>query len=158
LRSLGLDVGDRRIGIAISDPLGMLARPLSVLERSDDAADVAIILKLVKEQEVAMIIVGLPLSMDGSAGFQAEKVQQFAEKIKAAAAPPLEYRDERLTTVAAKNILEASGKKRERFVKKGAYDAAAAAVILQEYLNEIRPVAYPAEEQNVQGLAQKARP
>jgi putative Holliday junction resolvase len=144
LRILGLDVGDRRIGIAISDPLGMLARPLSVLERSDDTADIATILRLVKEQQVGMIVAGLPLSMNGTIGAQAEKVRQFADKLKSASAVPLEYRDERLTTVAAKSIMEANGKKRERYVKKGAYDAAAAAVILQSYLNEITPVAYPA--------------
>jgi putative holliday junction resolvase len=143
LRSLGLDVGDRRIGIAVSDPLGMLARPLSVLERVEDAADIQTLLALVKEQQAEMIIVGLPLSMNGSLGTQAQNVQNFAEKLKSTSPVPLEYRDERLTTVAAKNIVEAGKKKKERFVKKGAYDAAAAAVILQTYLDEARPVSYP---------------
>jgi putative holliday junction resolvase len=148
LRSLGLDVGDRRIGIAISDPLGMLARPLSVLERTEDSADIQTILKLVEEQQVAAIIVGLPFSKDGSIGAQAEKVQQLAEKLRSASSVPMEYRDERLTTVDAKNILESNGRKKERFVKKGAYDAAAAALILQSYLNEISPVSYPSLDQN----------
>jgi putative Holliday junction resolvase len=117
-----------------------------VLERSTDAADIESILRLVKEQQVTMIIVGMPFSLDGTLGSQAAKVRQWAEKLQTASSVPLEYRDERLTTVAAKNILEGNGRKRERFVKKGAYDAAAAAVILQAYLNEISPVTYPAEE------------
>jgi putative Holliday junction resolvase len=143
LRSLGLDVGDKRIGIALSDPLGMLARPLSVLERSEDSADIEIILKLVTQQQAGMIIVGIPLSMDGGIGTQAQKVQLFAEKLKFASAVPLQYRDERLSTVDAKRLLEAGRKKKSHFVKKGAYDAAAAAVILQSYLNETIPMAYP---------------
>jgi putative holliday junction resolvase len=146
LRSLGLDVGDRRIGVAVSDPLGILASPLRVLERSTESTDIAIILQIVKEQQVEMIIVGWPRSLDGHSGPQAEKVRQFFEQLKAVSIVPIEMRDERLTTVMAKNMLESSRKKKNRPLKKGAYDAAAAAVILQSYLNETRPISYPAPD------------
>jgi putative Holliday junction resolvase len=143
MRSLGLDVGDRRIGIAISDPMGMLARPLKVMERQEDQIDINNILQIVADLQAGIIIVGLPRSMDGSYGTQSVKVQEFGEKLKTAAPVGVEYRDERLTTVSAKNLLEARGKKKTRYVPKGEYDAAAAAVILQSYLNEIHPVTYP---------------
>ncbi len=143
MRSLGLDIGDKRIGVAVSDPTGMLARPLLVLEREEDSTAVAAILKLVEEYDVRVIIAGLPRSMDGSLGSQAEKVRQFVEKLPAVSGVPVEYRDERLTTEAAKDLLKARGRKKVRFVEKGAYDAAAAAVILQTYLNETSPLSYP---------------
>ena len=98
---------------------------------------------LAAEQQVAMIIVGLPRSIDGTLGTQAQKVQQFAEQLRAASAIPVEYRDERYTTLIAKDMLEAGGKKKKRFSKKGEYDAAAAAVILQSYLNETMPMQFP---------------
>jgi putative holliday junction resolvase len=147
LRSLGLDVGDRRIGIAVSDPLGMLARPFSVLERRADMADIAVILDLVKEKQVGIIIVGLPVSINGSLGTQVEKVRRFAEQLRSATAIPLEYRDESYSTLTAKDLLESRGKKKKGFVKKGEYDAAAAAVILQSYLNESCPVSFPSVEE-----------
>jgi putative Holliday junction resolvase len=146
LRSLGLDVGDKRIGLAVSDPLGMLARPLSLLVRSRDEADIEQILSLVKEHQIGMIIVGLPRLNSGEIGPQAQKVQQFAEQLQKASAVPLEYRDERYTTLAAKEMLGERGKKKARYEKKGDYDAAAAAVILQSYLNETRPMQYPNSE------------
>jgi putative Holliday junction resolvase len=146
LRSLGLDVGDKRIGLALSDPLGMLARPLSVLERTEDSVDVEKIAVLAGEQQVAMIIVGLPRSIDGTLGSQAQKVQKFAELLKTASAIPVAYRDERYTTMIAKDLIEAGGKKKKRYSKKGEDDALAAAVILQSYLNESMPLQYPVIE------------
>jgi putative holliday junction resolvase len=145
LRILALDVGDRRIGIAISDPLAILARPFSVLERGEDDTTIAVLKQLIDDQQAGLVIVGLPRSMDGSFGSQSDKVRQFAEKLKMATAIPLEFRDERLTTVSAKSMLEERGQKRTYFVKKGAYDAAAAAVILQSFLNESRPLSFPGE-------------
>ena len=146
MRSLGLDIGDKRIGVAVSDPLGMLARPLLVLENSGKESTVAEILKLVEQYQAEHIIVGLPLAMDGGMGLQAEKIKVLAEKLRLKTQVPLEYRDERGTTAEAKSILEDSGKKKKgSFVKKGSYDAIAAAVILQSYLNEVQPLIYPEE-------------
>jgi putative holliday junction resolvase len=147
MRSLGLDVGDRRIGVALSDPLGILASPLLVIEREKENADLAAIVKLVKKNGVEMIIVGLPQSMDGSLGAQAEKVKAFAEKLKEQSPVPVEFRDERLTTVVAKRMLEEAGIKKSARNKRIEYDAAAAAIILQSYLNETRPLEYPPEEE-----------
>ena len=147
MRSLGLDVGDRRTGVAVSDPLGILASPLLVFEHKDDAADVEYILQLVKQYQVEIVIVGLPQSMNGSIGAQAEKVKAFTEKLKQKSSVPVEFRDERLTTVAAKRMMEESGGKKTGKRKKGEYDAAAAAVILQSYLNEARPLEYPPDNE-----------
>jgi putative Holliday junction resolvase len=145
LRSLGLDIGDRRIGVAVSDPLGVLARPLLVLERDEDEAAIRRIGELVSQYRAEVVVAGLPRSLDGSIREQAEKVKAFAEKLKLALNISLEYRDERLTTVAAKDLLESGGKKKKGRVEKGAYDAAAAAIILQDYLNERHPLEYPPE-------------
>jgi putative holliday junction resolvase len=147
MRSLGLDVGDRRIGVAQSDPLGILASPLLVIEREKENADLAAIVKLVKKNGAELIIVGLPQSMDGSLGTQAEKVKAFAEKLKEQSPVPVEFRDERLTTVVAKRMMEEAGIKKSARNKRIEYDAAAAAIILQSYLNETRPLEYPPEEE-----------
>jgi len=141
-----LDIGDKRIGVAVSDPLGMLARPLLVLENSGEESTIKELLKLVEQYQAERIIVGLPLAMDGGMGLQAEKIKALAEKLKLKTQVPLEYRDERGTTEEAKSILEDTGKKKkDMFVKKGSYDAIAAAVILQSYLNETQPLIYPEE-------------
>jgi putative Holliday junction resolvase len=134
MRILGLDIGDRRIGVAMSDPIGILASPLCIIERTSDEQAVDVILKIVTERVVERIIVGLPRSMDGHIGPQAEKVQVFTEMLRQRTAVPIEYRDERLTTVTAMRLKrEASTRRLDR---KTRYDAMAAAIILQEYLDE----------------------
>jgi putative holliday junction resolvase len=146
MRSLGLDVGDRRTGVALSDPLGILASPLLVFELKNDAGDIAFILKLVEQYNVEKIIVGLPQSMDGTMGSQADKVRTFGEKLKIQSPVPVEYRDERLTTVSARRLLMESGNRKYSKSKKVECDSAAAAVILQSYLNETHPLEYPPDE------------
>ena len=146
MRSLGLDIGNKRIGIALSDPLGLLATPLQILERHGDARDIAAILQIVEQNHVEHIIVGMPQSMDGTLGDQAEKTVAFTDKLMGQSQVPVEFRDERLTTVTAKRMLEEAGTRRPAKGKKIEYDAAAAAVILQSYLNETRPVEFPPEE------------
>jgi len=146
VRILGLDVGDRRTGVALSDPLGMLASPLLVFQLKGETEDIAFILNLVEQYKVEKIIVGLPQSMNGTIGTQAEKVKGFGDKLRESCPVPVEYRDERLTTVEAKRMLIESGNKKYGKNKKIEYDAAAAAVILQSYLNEARPLKYPSED------------
>ena len=148
MRSIGLDIGDKRIGVAISDPLGILASPLLVLEHKDDKADIAAILKIVNQYQVEHIIVGLPQSMDGSMGAQAEKVKLFAEKLKHQSPLPVEFRDERLTTVSAKQMIQEAATKKSARNRKREYDTAAAAIILQSFLNESRPLEYPPEAES----------
>jgi putative Holliday junction resolvase len=131
---LGLDVGDRRIGLALSDPGGILASPLTIIEHTTELQDIEAILKIAKEREVERIIVGLPRLMNGDIGPQAQKVQTFVEAIRSHTQIPIEYRDERLTTVTAQRLKqETSSKKKNRNLR---YDAMAAAVILQDYLEE----------------------
>jgi len=134
MRSLGLDIGDKRIGVALSDPEGILATPLTLINRRDDTADVQAIINIVNQQRVERIIVGLPRSMDGSIGRQAEKVEAFAQKLCSHTEVPVEFRDERLTTVSAKRLMQSVGKKKTG--KKARDDAIAAALILQGYLDE----------------------
>ena len=134
MRSLGLDIGDRRIGIALSDPGGKLASPFTIINCEDDTADVEAITDIISQQRVKQVIVGLPRSMDGSLGRQAEKVKAFTRKLCSHTEVPVEFRDERLTTVSAKRLMrEANTGKTKR---KARYDAMAAALILQGYLDE----------------------
>ena len=133
-RILALDTGDKRIGVALSDPTQTLASPFTIIERVTDEQAIRDILKIVTENKVDCIIVGLPHSMDGSIGYQAEKVQLFAGQLEKQIDIPVEYRDERFTTVTAMRLKqESSPRKLKRNTR---YDAMAAAIILQEYLDE----------------------
>jgi putative holliday junction resolvase len=131
-RAMGLDVGDSRIGVALSDPLGVLATPLTIITRGDIEDDVAAILKIARQHSVESIVVGLPLNMDGSRGAQAEKVHNFADELARRIELPVRFQDERLSTVEAMRLFKEAGKP-----SRGArYDAAAAALILQAHLDE----------------------
>jgi putative holliday junction resolvase len=143
LRTIGLDIGEKRIGVAVSDPLGILASPLTVLERKSDLQAVEDILKLAEKHQAGLIISGMPRSMDGSLGVQAEKVKSFIDILKNHSSVPVDFRDERLTTSEASRMMRESGNKKYGRGRKVVDDAAAAAVILQSYLNEFRPLEYP---------------
>jgi len=132
-RVLGLDVGEKRIGVALSDATGMLASPLTIIEQPDPGQAIREILKITREREVSRIIVGFPFSLDGSVGTQAQKVQAFIDILKVETEIPVEARDERYTTVTAIEYKKAAGKKIDRNTR---YDAMAAAIILQAYLDE----------------------
>jgi len=134
MRSLGLDIGDKRIGVALSDAEGILASPFIIINRTDDTADVEAIINIVSQQGVGQIVVGLPRSMDGSIGRQAEKVESLALKLSSRTEVPIEFRDERLTTVSAKRLMQSVGRKKTR--QQARDDAIAAALILQAYLDE----------------------
>jgi putative Holliday junction resolvase len=136
MRCLGLDIGDRWVGVALSDPGGILATPFTVIERTDDSRDIKKIADIINKEQVGQVIVGLPLSMDGTLSGQAEKTSYFAQKLAEYIKVPLEYRDERLTTVMAQRLKRASGGKKGR--GKTRYDSQAAALILQSYLDEGR--------------------
>jgi len=139
-RHLGLDVGDRRIGVALSDETATLASGLTTLRRSSLGEDVAAVAELARRHEVTAVVVGLPLNMDGSRGPQAAKVLAFAAALERRLGVPVVTRDERLTTVEAEERLREAGvrgwKDRKRRI-----DEAAAAVILQEHLDS--PAASP---------------
>ena len=133
-RSLGLDIGDKRIGVALSDPQGILASPLTIIDRRDERLDLEAITNIVNQHQVQQIIVGLPRSMNGSIGKQAEKVQAFTQRLCQHTEVPVEFRDERLSTVSAKRLMQSVSKKKIR--NKVRDDAIAAALILQGYLDE----------------------
>jgi len=133
MRIIALDVGKRRIGIAVSDPLGVTARPYSTIERDRHAPEKITV--LVRELQVGKILVGLPLHLDGSEGTQAQDVRRFAAKLaEAATLVPIEFRDERLTTVEAQQRL--SDRHRNLRKNKKKIDAVAACILLEEYLLE----------------------
>ena len=136
MRMLGLDVGDKRIGVALSDPGGMIASALTVLNRSENASELEAITELVGEWEVEGIVVGLPFSMDGSEGGQAGKVREFCQMLSECVTVPVLTWDERLSTVAAERIMLDAGMKREK--RKDKRDAIAAAITLQGYLDRCR--------------------
>lgn len=134
MRSLGLDVGDKRIGVAMSDPSGTVAGPLTIIERKNDIADVEAIVDIVRRNEIGRIIVGLPLAADGGFGIQAEKVKCLAKKLREQVDVPLEFRDESFSTDSARKLmLQTKSKKVRRNTKD---DAIAAAFILQHFLDE----------------------
>ena len=132
MRVLGLDIGDKRIGVALSDPQGILASPLTIIERSDEQSGIKAIVDIVTQKQVGRIIVGLPLSMDGSIGEQAKKVEAFIQELSDHTEVPIEFRDERLSTLSAKRLMRDVRKS-----QKMKDDAVAAALILQSYLDEV---------------------
>jgi len=132
MRSLGLDVGDKRIGVALSDPDGILASPLTIINCQNEQTDIAAIVDIIQQNQVGKIIVGLPLSMNGSMSKQAEKVQAFTEELRGCTDIPVEYRDERLSTVSAKRLMQTV----KRVNRETRHDAVAAALVLQGYLDE----------------------
>ena len=133
MRVMGLDVGEKRIGVALSDPLGLMASPLTVVERRDDEAAIAQLVGLLEQNEVEQVVVGLPRSLDGSLGPQAKRVQQFIDALSRHTRLPLATWDERLSTVAAERMLRETGASQSK--RKKVRDTAAAALILQAYLD-----------------------
>jgi putative Holliday junction resolvase len=132
--ALGLDVGKKRIGVAGCDGIGLLASPLTTIDRQSFPQDVAKLSKIITERQITVLVIGLPYSMDGTIGVQAEYVQQFAAKLADALQLPIEYVDERLTSVEAEEQLKAQ--KRFSRQDKGLIDRQAAAIILQQWLDQ----------------------
>ena len=131
-RIVALDVGDRRIGIAVSDPLGVTAQPIETYTRIGYGPDTRHIAELARRYETNRILCGLPRNMDGTQGFQVEKVREFAAKLEELGLA-VEYYDERMTTMLAENALLEANMRREDRKKK--VDMVAAVVILQSYLD-----------------------
>jgi putative holliday junction resolvase len=132
-RVLGVDPGTRRIGIAVSDPTGTVARPLSWIPAEPEATVVDRLVELVREQEAEELVVGLPWRMDGSQGPEAHAARQLAGRLRKATGLPVTLVDERLTSVAAERALISAGEKRAR--RRQLSDQVAAALILQGHLD-----------------------
>ena len=132
-RMLGLDIGERRIGVALSDPIGLTAQRLTLLERREPAADRAAIAKLARQHAVEAVVIGLPLMMDGQAGEQAKKIQAFVEALAPELPCPVRWIDERLTTAQGERSMLETDTSRKR--RKELIDQIAAQLILQAYLD-----------------------
>lgn len=136
MRYMGLDVGDKRIGVALSDEGATIASPRETLPRRSNRKDIAYLLDLARREEVGEILVGMPFSLDGSEGPQARKVSRFVDALRAETPIPIETWDERLTTAFAERALIEGDVSRAR--RKKSIDRVAAALILQSYLDARR--------------------
>jgi len=136
-RVMALDYGRRRIGVAASDPLRILAQPRGVVRAGSPPVEpTAELLGLVRELEPAVIVVGLPMHMDGSEGEMAREAREFGRRLGAATGVETIARDERLTTVEAERTIRALGLPKRKREDRGLRDALAAAVLLDDYLRE----------------------
>jgi putative Holliday junction resolvase len=138
MRVVGVDLGERRVGVAVSDSDGTLASPYQVIERSGDASrDHAEIARIVAEVGASTVVVGLPLSLDGTVGPAARAARTEADRLAGAVGVPVETHDERLTTVSAVRSLDRSGLRRgaRRAARRGSVDKVAAAIMLQSWLD-----------------------
>jgi putative Holliday junction resolvase len=133
---MALDVGGRRIGVALSDPTRVLASPLTTLRAEPRERALGEIAALVRRHEVVEVVVGLPLTLSGEVGPQAQLIAQFAEMLKAELSIPVHLFDERLTTVAAERMMIELGMKPEQ--RKARIDEVAASIILQDFLDSNR--------------------
>jgi putative Holliday junction resolvase len=134
-RILALDLGKKRIGLALSDPLGITAQGLPTLERTNIRSDMDALAKLIADREVTEILMGQPLHMSGREGRQVEYTREFADRLADRTGVPITYWDERWTTVAAQRVLKESGAstgKRSRAV-----DRLSAVILLSSYLDSL---------------------
>lgn len=132
-RVLALDVGDRRIGLAVSDPMKIIANPLETLFRKDLKSDIEHLLGIIKEKEVELIVSGLPVSLAAKETEQTVKTREFIAELKKHTDLPIRFIDERLTTSLSERVLIEGGVRREN--RKQVIDKVAATVILQNYLD-----------------------
>ncbi len=136
---IGFDYGTKRLGIAVSDLLLMVATPYKILQRREESKDIEEILAIIKEKEACGLVFGLPLQMDGTEGETAKKVREFAARIEAASGLPVTFWDERLSSRAMENFLikEADLSRKRR---KEVLDSSAASYILQGFLDALRHI------------------
>lgn len=138
ISALGLDIGSKRIGVAGCDGTGLIASGITTIKRTSFIEDLAQLEGIVREREVQVLVVGLPYSLEGKLGFQARKVQNYAKRVAAALEIPVEYVDERLTSIEAEEMLKAEGISPSK--NKGLIDRKAASLILQEWLEQRRKI------------------
>ena len=135
-RIMGLDIGDKTIGVAVSDLMGLTAQGVTTIKRVGKKKDIEAIKQIIAEKQVNKIVSGLPKNMNGTVGPQGEKVQKFCELLKEETNLPIEFWDERLSTVAAERSLIEGNVRREN--RKKVIDMLAAVIILQGYLDSKR--------------------
>ncbi len=134
-RIIAFDIGDKRIGVAASDPFNTYALPGTTYFRTRNAdADAQALAEIVREKDAGLIVCGLPLNFDGTESVQTEKTRRFVELLKSKTSVPIVYEDERFTTMEAERVLIAGGVRREN--RKRSVDSIAASYILEGYLNK----------------------
>ncbi len=133
IAALGLDVGNKRIGVAGCDGLGLIATGITTIWRSSFQEDIAQLNEIILDRQVEILVLGLPYTMDGNLGSQAKQVQKFARRVAAVIELPIEYVDERLTSYAAEEMMKAANISVSQ--NKATIDRIAAAVILQQWLD-----------------------
>lgn len=133
MRAMGLDVGTKTVGVAVTDELGLTAQPVTVVRRKNLRVDLDQLVELATERAVDRFVLGLPLNMDGSEGPRAEVTRKFGEALAKASNLPIIYQDERLTTVAAQRALLEGDVSRQK--RKEVVDQVAAVLILQGWLD-----------------------
>jgi len=136
MRLLGLDLGERRIGLAVTDASGMLATPAGYLVRTRLKQDISLILDIARQREVQGIVVGIPFTLAGKLGPQAKRAQGFIRHLKNSTTLPVYTVDERFTSFEAEAILRDAGRQPSRH--RGAIDAAAATLLLQRFLDQAK--------------------
>lgn len=132
---LAIDYGTKRIGLAVSDPMGITAQPVGVLSRKGKKTDIPLIGKVIEEKEVGRIVIGLPLNMNGSEGRLCGEVKRFGKRLEKAFGLPVVYQDERLTTAQAEKVLLMDGASQQK--RRAVIDQMAAQLILQKYLSAV---------------------
>jgi putative pre-16S rRNA nuclease len=135
MRILALDYGTKRVGVALSDELQMIAQPLEFIPAEPFEAFLERLNQLLDENEVELILVGMPRNMNGTYGPAAEKTQEFVENLKCEVSVPIKTWDERLTSAQANRLLIAGGVRRQQ--RKQKVDKTAAAILLQSYLDSL---------------------
>ena len=137
MRYLCLDPGRKRIGVAVSDETGLIASPVGVIQVGSSRAEVfKQVLRHIEQQEAGKLIIGLPLHMNGDEGIEAGRAREFARQLSKLTNIPIDFMDERLTSVEADRLMQEAGVKREK--RRANIDARAAAIILQTYLDAER--------------------
>ncbi len=136
ISALGLDVGRKRMGVAGCDGTGLIATGITTIKRTSFQQDIAQLQTIVQDRQVQVLVVGLPYSMNGSIGSQAKEVQKYAQRLSQILELPIEYVDERLTSIQAEEMLKAANISPSE--NKGLIDRKAAALILQQWLDERR--------------------
>ncbi len=133
MRKMGLDYGDVRIGIALSDIMGMIANGLETYTRKTEQEDLDYLDKLIKQHSVDTVVMGLPINMDGTSGDRVEVTKQFGQKLQEKSNVKVAYLDERLTSISAEKLLIEADVRRDK--RKQVIDKIAATIILQNYLD-----------------------
>lgn len=133
---LGLDLGEKRIGVAGCDRLGLMASGLTTIHRRAFAQDMETLQKIIGDRDINLLVIGLPYTMEGKIGYQAKRVQRLAQRISETVELPIEFVDERLTSHEAKQLIQQQRRRANR--DRGAVDRMAAALILQQWLDQKR--------------------